>query len=64
MINGVAKINWKRIRKWLKKRSDDQLTKAGSKREQYIGILRNRYGYTKEKAAFELDEHYPKAILC
>jgi uncharacterized protein YjbJ (UPF0337 family) len=64
MINDVAKVNWKKIHKWLKKRSDDQRIKAASKREQYIGILRNRYGYTKEKAAFELDEHYPKARLC
>ena len=64
MINDVAKVNWKKIHKWLKKRSDDQRTKTASKREQYIGILRNRYGYTKEEAAFELDRHYSKARLC
>lgn len=64
MMNDVAKINWKKIRKWLKKRSDDQLTKADSKRERYIRILQKRYGYTQEKAISELDEHYPKAILC
>jgi hypothetical protein len=64
MINDVAKTNWKKIRLWLKKRRDDQLTKAGSKRERYIKILQNRYGYSKEKAALELDEHYPKAKLC
>jgi hypothetical protein len=64
MVNDVAKINGKKIRMWLKKRSDAQLTKAVSKRERYISILQNRYGYTKEVAAVELDKHYPKAILC
>ena len=58
-----AEVNWKKIRKWWKKRRDNQITKANSKREQSIGILRKRYGYTKEKAASELDEHYPKARL-
>jgi hypothetical protein len=64
MIKGFAEVNWKKFRKWRKKRRDNQITKANSKREQSIGILRKRYGYTKEKAASELDEHYPKARLC
>jgi hypothetical protein len=64
MIKGFVEVNWKKIRKWRKKRRDNQITKANSKREQSIGILRKRYGYTKEKAASELDEHYPKARLC
>ena len=64
MIMDFAEVNWKKIRKWWKKRRDNQITKANSKREQSIGILRKRYGYTKEKATSELDEHYPKARLC
>jgi len=63
MIKDFAEVNWKKFRKWRKKRRDNQITKANSKREQSIGILRKRYGYTKEKAASELDEHYPKARL-
>jgi hypothetical protein len=63
MINNVAKINWKKIRKWWKKRSDDRPVKANNKRAQSIVILQKRYGYTKEKATSELDEHYPKARL-
>ena len=53
-----------KFRIWWKKRSDDRLIKANNKREQSIGILQKRYGYTKEKATSELDEHYPKARLC
>ena len=68
MINDVIETRSKKlpskIRNWWKKRGDDQLAKANSKREQSIGILQKRYGYTKEKASSELDEHYPKAILC
>jgi len=68
MTNNAIEEKLKRlsgkIRKWWKKRSDDQLTKANSKRELFIGILQKRYGYTKEKAASELDRHYSKARLC
>jgi hypothetical protein len=63
MINNVAMVNWKKIRKWWKKRSDDRPVKDNSKREESIEILQKRYGYTKEKAISELDEHYPKARL-
>ena len=64
MKNDFAEVNWKKFRKWRKKRRDNQISKANSKREQSIGILQKRYGYTKEKATSELDEHYPKARLC
>ncbi len=53
-----------KLRIWLKKRRDEQLIKANKMREQSIGILQKRYGYSKEKATSELDEHYPKAKLC
>jgi hypothetical protein len=64
MIKDFTELNWKKFRKWRKMRRDNQITRANNKREHYIGILRKRYGYTKEKAATELDEHYPKARLC
>jgi uncharacterized protein YjbJ (UPF0337 family) len=63
MINDVAKDNWKKIRTWWKKRSDDQLTRVTGKREQFIRILQSRYGYNKEEAMSELDKHYSKAKL-
>ena len=67
MINDVIETRSKKlpskIRSWWKKRGDDQLNKANNKREKSIGILQKRYGYTKEKATSELNEHYPKARL-
>lgn len=64
MIKDFARVNWNKIREGWNKRSENLITKANSEREQSIGILQKRYGYTKEKAVSELDEHYPKAKLC
>lgn len=64
MIKDFARVKWNKIREGWKIRSDNLIAKASSEREQSIGILQKRYGYTKEKAVSELDEHYPKAKLC
>jgi uncharacterized protein YjbJ (UPF0337 family) len=67
MINAVIGVKWKelrgQIRKWQDKRSDDQLSKVHSQREQFVGIPQKRYGYTQEKAVSELNRHYSKARL-
>ena len=63
MIKDFVEAHWKKIHERRKKLSDNRISKANNKREQSIGILRKRYGYTEEKAAAELDEHYPKAKL-
>jgi len=67
MINDVIFEKWNELRskipKWRDKRSENQLFQVNSKREQSIGILQKRYGYTKEKAEFELSKHYSKARL-
>jgi uncharacterized protein YjbJ (UPF0337 family) len=68
MKNDAVEAKWKilpdKVCIWWKKRGDDRLIKANNKRAQSIGILQKRYGYTKEEATSELDEHYPKAKLC
>jgi len=68
MKNDEIESKWKKlpdkVRRWWKKRGEDQRTIANEKREKSIGILQKRYGYTKEKATAELDEYYPKAKLC
>ena len=62
MINDVFEVKWKefrgKIRKWWDERSGARLVKVNSKREQFVGILQKRYGYTKEKATSELNQHY------
>ena len=63
MRNDVIDGKWKelrgKIRQWQEKRSDGQL----SKREQFAEILQKRYGYPKEKAISEVNQHYSKIIL-
>jgi uncharacterized protein YjbJ (UPF0337 family) len=67
MIHDVVETRSKKLpskfRIWWKKRIDDRVIKANNKREQSIGMLQKRYGYTKEEATSELNEHYPKARL-
>jgi hypothetical protein len=48
---------------WWNKGRHDQFIKVNSVRERSISILQKRYGYTREKATSELDEHYPEAWL-
>ena len=50
-----------KIRRWLNKRGEDRQIKAKSQQERYIAFLQKSYGYTKEKAASELNKHYSKA---
>ncbi|HET9587569.1 MAG TPA: hypothetical protein VFO91_02160 [Anaerolineales bacterium] len=45
------------------RRRNDQLIKANSARERSIRILQQRYGYTREKATYQLDKHYSRAWL-
>lgn len=51
--------NWKQMtgkvkEKW-GKLTDDDLTTIAGKREQFAGLLQERYGYAKNEAEKELD---------
>ena len=48
---------------WWDRRSHGDLLKNNSQREEFIGILQERYGYTEQKAASEINKHYSKIIL-
>ena len=67
MIIAVIGLKWDEFRRkvinWRKKRRNDQLIKVTGVHERSISILQKRYGYTKEKAASELNKHYSKAWL-
>jgi hypothetical protein len=53
---------WK-VLNWRNTRRNDQLIKVNSVRERSIGILQNRYGYTREQAIYQLDKYYPRTWL-
>jgi uncharacterized protein YjbJ (UPF0337 family) len=52
--------NWKQVsgkvkEKW-GKLTDDDLAMIAGRREQFAGVLQERYGYAKEKVQKSLDE--------
>jgi hypothetical protein len=67
MKTPVIESNWDEFRRkvltWWQKPRNDQLIKENSVRERSIRILQNRYGYTREEATYQLDNHYSKAWL-
>jgi hypothetical protein len=48
---------------WRIKQDNDQFNRVDRARERSIAILQKRYGFTQEKAAFELSKYYSKARL-
>lgn len=49
-----------KIRTWREQRNTYRLEKINREREQFIETLQKRYGYTKEKAIYELHKNYSK----
>jgi uncharacterized protein YjbJ (UPF0337 family) len=56
--------NWQQfkgqVRQTWAKLTDDDLARANGKRDQLVGRLQERYGYTKEKAEREIDAFLKK----
>jgi uncharacterized protein YjbJ (UPF0337 family) len=50
---------WKQVRgqakEWWGELTDDDLDRAAGKSEQLIGLLQEKYGYTRERAEEELN---------
>jgi uncharacterized protein YjbJ (UPF0337 family) len=51
---------WKQIRgearAWWGKLTDDDLDRAAGKLDVLVGLLQEKYGYTRERAADEIDK--------
>jgi len=51
---------WKQIRgqarQWWGKLTDDDLERAGGKFEEFLGIVQEKYGYTREAAEAEVNK--------
>jgi len=63
-INSQWQMFYSNIHKWVAQRRQAQLIKTSNKHEQYVSILQKRYGYSKEKAARELEKCYSNVRLC
>lgn len=53
-MRGQAKVWWGKL-------ADDDLEKAGGKADQLIGLLQQKYGYSREKAEQEFDQRLREA---
>ncbi len=51
---------WKQIRgqarQWWGKLTDDDLERVGGKYEQFLGVVQEKYGYTREAAETEVNK--------
>lgn len=49
------------MKAWWGKLTDDELTEAGGNAEQIIGLLQQKYGYTREQAEEEFNQRVESA---
>ena len=60
MNSDVLEGKWKQMRgeakAWWGKLTDDDLDRAGGKLDVLAGMLQEKYGYTRERAANEIDK--------
>ena len=61
MNKDVFEGKWKQIRgeakAWWGKLTDDDLDRAAGKFEIFVGLLQEKYGYTRQRAVDEIDKH-------
>jgi uncharacterized protein YjbJ (UPF0337 family) len=60
MNKDIFEGRWKQVRgqakSWWGKLTDDDLDRAAGKFDVLVGMLQEKYGYTREKAAAEIDK--------
>jgi len=61
MNKDIVEGKWKQVRgeakSWWGKLTDDDLDRAAGKFDVLTGLLQEKYGYTRERAAAEIDKH-------
>lgn len=69
MNEDILQGKWKQVRaevrKWWARVTDDDLDYIAGERERLMGVLQERYGYTREKAKAEIEkqlEEFQKAV--
>jgi uncharacterized protein YjbJ (UPF0337 family) len=67
MNQDIFEGKWKemrgQIKEWWGKLTDDDLERVGGKADQMIGLLQQKYGYTKEHAAEEFNRRLEAAKI-
>ena len=61
MNKDVFEGKWKQIRGqakgWWGRLTDDDLNKVAGKFESFVGLLQEKYGYSRQRAQEELEKH-------
>ena len=64
MNDDILKGNWKQLhgqmKEWWGDLTDDDITKIDGKRENLVGVLQTKYGYAKDRAEKDVDDHLTK----
>ena len=59
MNKDIFEGEWKQLRgqakEWWGKFTDDELERVGGKFDQFVGLLQEKYGYTREYAEEEIN---------
>jgi uncharacterized protein YjbJ (UPF0337 family) len=67
MNQDVFEGKWKemkgQVKEWWGKLTDDDLEQVGGKADQMIGLLQQKYGYTKEHAEKEFNRRLEAAKI-
>ena len=62
MNQDVFEGKWKEMRgqvkEWWGKLTDDDLEQVGGKADQLVGLLQQKYGYTRERAEQEFKQRF------
>ena len=65
MNKDVFEGKWKemqgQVKEWWGKLTDDELEQTGGKADQLVGLLQQKYGYTRERAEAEFDRRLKQA---
>lgn len=65
MNNDIFEGKWKEMRgqlkEWWGKLTDDELEQAAGNAEQLVGLLQQKYGYTREHAEEEINRRVKEA---
>jgi uncharacterized protein YjbJ (UPF0337 family) len=65
MNKDIYEGKWKemhgQIKEWWGKLTDDDLEQAGGNAEQIVGLLQQKYGYTRERAEDEFNSRLDEA---
>lgn len=60
MVSNILKGNWKQLKGRAKEKwgelTDDEVDQVKGESEQLVGLLQEKYGYSKQKAENEMNE--------